>query len=179
LLVGLSIRHVGPTAAQALAREFRSLERIAAASPEELAAVDGVEAASHVRYDKALIAGDETDLTGIDPATIDRFYRFDWTRGSLARLGADGVEVVEADARAYAGDGFDAVLLFALAVLVGRDVLRAPGAADVEPHVGESRRREPDPEPAIVGGAQVVLPVRDVLEDRGGRIIAARAIDVT
>lgn len=42
LLVGLSIRHVGPTAAQALAREFRSLDAILAASPEELAAVDGV-----------------------------------------------------------------------------------------------------------------------------------------
>jgi DNA ligase (NAD+) len=42
LLVGLSIRHVGPTAAQALAREFRSLDAIAAATPEELAAVDGV-----------------------------------------------------------------------------------------------------------------------------------------
>jgi DNA ligase (NAD+) len=42
LLVGLSIRHVGPTAAQALAREFRSLDAIAAAGVEELAAVDGV-----------------------------------------------------------------------------------------------------------------------------------------
>ncbi|HWA67620.1 MAG TPA: NAD-dependent DNA ligase LigA [Mycobacteriales bacterium] len=42
LLVGLSIRHVGPTAAQALAAQFRSLDAIAAASPEELAAVDGV-----------------------------------------------------------------------------------------------------------------------------------------
>jgi DNA ligase (NAD+) len=42
LLVGLSIRHVGPTAAQALAREFRSLDAIMAASAEELAAVDGV-----------------------------------------------------------------------------------------------------------------------------------------
>jgi DNA ligase (NAD+) len=41
-LVGLSIRHVGPTAAQALAREFRSVERIAAASADELAAADGV-----------------------------------------------------------------------------------------------------------------------------------------
>jgi DNA ligase (NAD+) len=39
---GLSIRHVGPVAAQALAREFRSLERIEQASEEELAAVDGV-----------------------------------------------------------------------------------------------------------------------------------------
>ncbi len=42
LLVGLSIRHVGPTAAQALAREFRSLDAIASATPEQLAAVDGV-----------------------------------------------------------------------------------------------------------------------------------------
>jgi len=42
LLVGLSIRHVGPTAAQALARELRSLDAIAAASTEELASVDGV-----------------------------------------------------------------------------------------------------------------------------------------
>jgi DNA ligase (NAD+) len=42
LLVGLSIRHVGPTAAQALAREFRSVDAIAAAGVDELAAVDGV-----------------------------------------------------------------------------------------------------------------------------------------
>lgn len=42
VLVALSIRHVGPTAAQALARDFRSLDRIAAASEEELAAADGV-----------------------------------------------------------------------------------------------------------------------------------------
>jgi DNA ligase (NAD+) len=42
LLVGLSIRHVGPTAAQALARELRSIDAIAAAGVDELAAVDGV-----------------------------------------------------------------------------------------------------------------------------------------
>nr|WP_020574753.1 NAD-dependent DNA ligase LigA [Actinopolymorpha alba] len=42
ILVGLSIRHVGPTAAQALARTFGDLDRIASASEEELAAVDGV-----------------------------------------------------------------------------------------------------------------------------------------
>ncbi|WP_030741926.1 NAD-dependent DNA ligase LigA [Streptomyces sp. NRRL S-31] len=41
-LNGLSIRHVGPVAAQALAREFRSLERIERATEEELAATDGV-----------------------------------------------------------------------------------------------------------------------------------------
>ena len=42
LLVGLSIRHVGPTAAQAVARHFRSVDAIMAASAEELAAVEGV-----------------------------------------------------------------------------------------------------------------------------------------
>ncbi|HET9900689.1 MAG TPA: NAD-dependent DNA ligase LigA [Actinomycetes bacterium] len=42
VLVALSIRHVGPTAAQALAREFHSLDRIRDASAEELAAADGV-----------------------------------------------------------------------------------------------------------------------------------------
>jgi DNA ligase (NAD+) len=42
LLVGLSIRHVGPTAAQDIARRFRSLDAIMAASADELAAVEGV-----------------------------------------------------------------------------------------------------------------------------------------
>ncbi len=42
VLTGLSIRHVGPVAAEALAREFRSIERIRQATEEELAATDGV-----------------------------------------------------------------------------------------------------------------------------------------
>jgi len=42
ILVALSIRHVGPTAARALASEFGSLDRIEAASVDALAAVDGV-----------------------------------------------------------------------------------------------------------------------------------------
>jgi DNA ligase (NAD+) len=42
VLVALSIRHVGPTAAQALAREFGSLEAIASADRDRLADVDGV-----------------------------------------------------------------------------------------------------------------------------------------
>ncbi|HEY6423110.1 MAG TPA: NAD-dependent DNA ligase LigA [Pseudonocardiaceae bacterium] len=42
VLVALSIRHVGPTAAQALAREFRALHAIEAADEQALAAVDGV-----------------------------------------------------------------------------------------------------------------------------------------
>ena len=42
VLVALSIRHVGPTAARALAQEFGSLDRIVAASEAQLSAVEGV-----------------------------------------------------------------------------------------------------------------------------------------
>jgi DNA ligase (NAD+) len=42
ILVALSIRHVGPTAARALAAEFGSLDAIEEASTDALAAVDGV-----------------------------------------------------------------------------------------------------------------------------------------
>lgn len=42
VLVALSIRHVGPTAARALATEFASLDAIIEASEERLAAVEGV-----------------------------------------------------------------------------------------------------------------------------------------
>ncbi|GAA4890806.1 NAD-dependent DNA ligase LigA [Streptomonospora salina] len=42
VLVALSIRHVGPRAAEDLARHFRSIEAIAEASEEELSAVEGI-----------------------------------------------------------------------------------------------------------------------------------------
>jgi len=42
IIVSLSIRHVGPTASRALAQEFGSIERVATASEEELAAAEGV-----------------------------------------------------------------------------------------------------------------------------------------
>ncbi|WP_413752664.1 NAD-dependent DNA ligase LigA [Streptomyces sp. R-74717] len=42
ILTGLSIRHVGPVAAQELARQFRSMDRIDEATEQELADADGV-----------------------------------------------------------------------------------------------------------------------------------------
>ena len=42
VLVALSIRHVGGPTAQALAREFGSVDAIAAATPEQLAAAEGI-----------------------------------------------------------------------------------------------------------------------------------------
>jgi putative ABC transport system permease protein len=57
-----------------------------AAEGDALARVPGVSTASHVRVDKALVAGQENDVTGVDPATIARFYAFRWTDGSDAAV---------------------------------------------------------------------------------------------
>jgi len=75
LLVALSIRHVGPTAAQALAREFRSLDRIAAASEEELAAAEGV---------GPTIA-----------AAVTEWFAVDWHRGIVEKWRSCGVQLEE------------------------------------------------------------------------------------
>jgi DNA ligase (NAD+) len=81
ILVGLSIRHVGPTAARALAEAFGSVDAIATASPDALAIVDGVGptiAASVVEWftvdwhaaivAKWRAAGVQLDTPGFDPS---------------------------------------------------------------------------------------------------------------
>lgn len=75
VLVGLSIRHVGPTAARALAVEFGSLERIENASMEEIAAADGVGPA---------IAAAVTEWFGVD-----------WHRTIVDKWRASGVRMVD------------------------------------------------------------------------------------
>ena len=76
VLVSLSIRHVGPTAAQALAREFRDLQAIATASRDALADVDGV---------GAVIAD-----------SITEWFDVDWHRNIVERWAAAGVRMQEA-----------------------------------------------------------------------------------
>ncbi len=75
----------------------------AAAEGDTLAGVHGVTAFTHVRSDRASVRGTEMDVTGIDPATIGRFYHFEWEAGSegaLSRLKSDGAIVT----RDYADD---------------------------------------------------------------------------
>jgi DNA ligase (NAD+) len=79
-LVGLSIRHVGPTAAQALAREFGSIDRIAEAGEEELAAADGVGPTIAV--------------------AVREWFTADWRREIVARWKAAGVRLAEATGEA-------------------------------------------------------------------------------
>ena len=72
ILVSLSIRHVGPVAARALASYFGSLDAIRAARGDELAAVDGVG-------------------TIIADALID-WFEVDWHQEIIRRWGAAGVQ---------------------------------------------------------------------------------------
>lgn len=75
VLVALSIRHVGPTAAQALARHFRSMDAIDAASEEELSSVDGV---------GPTIA-----------ASIREWFAVDWHREVVRKWAEAGVRMAE------------------------------------------------------------------------------------
>jgi DNA ligase (NAD+) len=75
ILVALSIRHVGPTAAQALAREFRTLQAIESADEQALAAVDGV---------GPTIA-----------AAVREWFEVDWHREVVAKWRAAGVRMAE------------------------------------------------------------------------------------
>jgi DNA ligase (NAD+) len=81
VLVALSIRHVGPTAARALAEAFGSIDAIVAASADALAVVDGVGptiAASVIEWftvdwhvaivDKWRAAGVRLETPGFDPS---------------------------------------------------------------------------------------------------------------
>ncbi|WP_421083587.1 NAD-dependent DNA ligase LigA [Rothia nasimurium] len=71
VLVALSIRHVGPTAARALATEFGSMDAIRSASEERLAGVDGV---------GATIA-----------QSLTEWFTVDWHREIIDRWAAAGV----------------------------------------------------------------------------------------
>lgn len=75
VLTGLSIRHVGPVAAEALAREFRSIDRIEEATEEELAATEGV---------GAIIA-----------ASLKQWFTEDWHREIIRKWKAAGVRLEE------------------------------------------------------------------------------------
>jgi DNA ligase (NAD+) len=83
VIVALSIRHVGPTAAQALAREFGSIEEISKAPVETLTAADGVGPT-------------------IAQSTID-WFEVDWHRDIVRKWAAAGVRMAEE--RAETGPG--------------------------------------------------------------------------
>jgi DNA ligase (NAD+) len=75
VLVALSIRHVGPTAARALATEYGSLDAVMAASEEQLAVVEGV---------GPTIA-----------AAVIEWFTVDWHRAIIDKWRAAGVRMAD------------------------------------------------------------------------------------
>jgi len=75
-LVALSIRHVGPTAAQALASSLGSMDKVSKASAADLAEIDGV---------GATIA-----------ESIVEWFSIDWHRAIISKWSAAGVAMVDA-----------------------------------------------------------------------------------
>jgi putative ABC transport system permease protein len=56
---------------------------------------------SAVRSDTGKVAGNEAPVSGIDAKTIDEFYKFDWSAGSLAGLERGGAIVSDGFAEAH------------------------------------------------------------------------------
>ena len=75
VLVALSIRHVGPTAAQGLARRFHSLDAIIEATVEELAATDGV--------------------GGVIAEAVREWFEEDWHRDIVEKWRRGGVRMAD------------------------------------------------------------------------------------
>ena len=75
IIVALSIRHVGPTAAQSLAKAFGSIDAISSASLEELSAVDGV--------------------GGIIAESVIEWFEIDWHKTIIKKWKKAGVQLEE------------------------------------------------------------------------------------
>ena len=74
ILVALSIRHVGPTAAQALAKTFGSIDAIVAASFDQLSSVDG--------------------MGSIIAESVLEWFSIDWHRNIVEKWQSAGVVMV-------------------------------------------------------------------------------------
>jgi DNA ligase (NAD+) len=166
VLVALSIRHVGPTAAQALARDFRSLDRIAAASEEELAAADGV---------GPTIARSVRD-----------WFAVDWHRGVVEKWRRAGVRMADAGEDAPPGPltGVTVVITGSL-----RDLSRDQAIAAVQERGGKVTGSVSKKTGFVVVGAdpgskydKAVQVKAPILDDDGLRVLleegpeAARAV---
>ncbi|PWJ56316.1 DNA ligase (NAD+) [Quadrisphaera granulorum] len=130
VLVGLSIRHVGPTAARALAQRFGSMDALRAASQEELAAADGVGpiiaeavvewfshdwhvavvdawAAAGVSMADEAVAGVEKNLEGLTivvTGSLERFSRDEAKEAILSRGGKASSSVSKKTSYVVVGD---------------------------------------------------------------------------
>ena len=94
VLIGLGVRHLGPTAAQAVARALGSIEAVEAGSVEELTAIDGV---------GPVIA-----------ESVQRFFAVKRNRQVVAKVAKAGVDLTAPMTEVLAGEPTFATLTFVL-----------------------------------------------------------------
>jgi DNA ligase (NAD+) len=161
VLVGLSIRHVGPTAAQALARDFRSMDRIMAATEEELAAADGV---------GPTIA-----------ASVRDWFAVDWHRDVVEKWRSAGVRMADAGEDAPPGPltGVTVVVTGSL-----RDYSRDQAIAAIQEQGGKVTGSVSKKTGFVVVGAdpgskydKAVQVKAPILDDDGFRVLLADGPD--
>ena len=118
-------------------------EPITSSAGKALEDAPGVAVASSVRSDVASSFGNETNVTGVDPATISDVYDYHWNKGSdqvLLSLGVDGAVVRNAFAEDHdlaVGDRFSITTPQNKKVpLVVRGIYKPP-AEDLDPLLGE------------------------------------------
>ncbi len=118
LLFGLGIRHVGAHVARVLAGAYRSIEALAAAAEEELAAL--------------------TDIGPVVAASVVRYFRQPNTRRLLAKLQAAGVALADTTAAASRAGGAAGALAGLTFVLTGTlpTLSREEARALIERHGG-------------------------------------------
>jgi putative ABC transport system permease protein len=90
LITLVSLLGAGMTAStkQAVTDQVQADYVLAATNERGFDAVATGGATSQVLVEKARVGRSDTAVTAVDPATIERYYRFAWTKGSLGRDGA-------------------------------------------------------------------------------------------
>ncbi len=163
LLVGLGIRHVGPAAAIALARELRHLDRIMSASLEELTAVEGV---------GPIIA-----------ESIRRFFETERNQHVLAKLRAAGVNLegpaaATPDSGGVSLAGLTFVLTGGLEGLTREEAeaeIEARGRKDHQQRLEEDELRGGRREPRVQAREGGAAPPSAARRSRARRAAGARA----
>ncbi len=137
LLVGFGVRHLGPSAAEALAKNFGHLDRIVEATPEEMAAIDGVGpkiaevVAAYFQSDVAKVLNEKFRTAGLNlegPEVVDIPHTLEG-KAVVVTGGLEGFSRTGAAAaiKERGGKSPGSVSKKTLAVVVGNE----PGASKV------------------------------------------------
>ncbi|MBM2617469.1 NAD-dependent DNA ligase LigA [Actinoplanes sp. LDG1-06] len=149
VLVALSIRHVGPTAAQALARQFGSMEAIEAIVAATPGSVEEASAVSAAARDSSVVAAAAGTLAAAETAPADADH---------AETSGDRPDGAKADSGAAAGGGAAGDGGAAAGDATGGDDASDGGAAAGDEEDGSGKAKKAKAEPDVLATVEGVGP---------------------